>query len=426
MTHTNAIPAGIRNPDDCAPEALTLEQARERILDDVHPLREETSVPLMDALGRVTARDIPSPIAVPGHDNAAMDGYALATEDLCSDGPTAMTLAGTALAGAPFTGTRPPGSCVRIMTGAVLPPDCDAVVMQERVHREAGGAVRIPPGVRPGENVRRAGEDLQPGQMLLPAGERIDGPRLGLLASAGITRVTVLRRPRVALFSTGDELAPPDRPLAPGQIHDSNGPALRGLLTALGVEILDLGRVSDTPGALEEALDQAGARADLVITTGGVSVGEADHVRRVLDRVGRVAFWKVAVKPGKPLAFGRVGDAVFFGLPGNPVSAMVTFCQLVQPALLRLMGVSHPAPPAGFQVPCATRLHKRPGRLEFQRGRLERAPDGRLRVRAMDHQGSGVLRSMREADCFIVLSPEGGTLEAGDLVEVQPFRGVMP
>ncbi|MCG5516074.1 MULTISPECIES: gephyrin-like molybdotransferase Glp [unclassified Ectothiorhodospira] len=424
MTQTNA-PVSTHCHDDHDPDSMTLAQARQRMLESVAPVTGHERLAMREALHRVLAEPVQAPIAVPGHDNAAMDGYAVRGPDLPGEGSVRLEVVGTAWAGNPFSGPVGPGECVRIMTGAVVPKDCDTVVMQEKVRRESDQII-LSAGPRTGENVRHAGEDVQQGQTVLEAGAAITPARLGLLASLGPVEVTVRRRPRVAFFSTGDELTPLGQPLPPGGIYDSNRHTLFGMLTELGVEVLDMGVIPDTRETLLAAFVDAAACADMVISTGGVSVGEADYIRDILDQVGRVDFWKVAIKPGRPLAFGRVGDAVFVGLPGNPVSAVVTFYQLVQPTLQRMMGVPEPALPPLFPVVCQDTLKKRPGRMEFQRGVLEQDEAGRLQVRATLSQSSGVLSSMSEANCFIVLDMEQDRVEPGEMVQVQPFWGVMP
>lgn len=403
--------------DEPAAPTLALAQARARMLAGVTPIAERETLPLMQALGRVLADPVTAQVDVPGHTNSAMDGFALRSTDARGD-TSRLRLIGDSFAGHPFAGPVGPGECVRIMTGGVLPEGADAVVMQERTRRD-GDEVIVERPVDPGSSIRPAGEDLARGQPVLDAGRRITPADLGMLASGGAAEVSVFRRPRVAFYSTGDELRPVGTPLQPGQIYDSNRYSLHALLSELGVELLDLGVVPDDPTALETTLRRAAADCDAVVTSGGVSVGEADHVLDVLESVGDVGFWKVAMKPGKPLAFGRVDDALFFGLPGNPVSVVVTFLQLVRPALVRLAG-SWPRPPLRVSAKLASPIRRNPGRLEFQRGRLAHDEAGAT-VAPLGHQGSGVLRSMSEADCFIVLPPDCAELAAGDRVSVEPF-----
>lgn len=400
------------------PEAVARMQAM------IEPVRGNEKLAIREALGRVLDEDVRSTVNVPSHTNSAMDGYALAATQLPAQGAVTLGVAGTAWAGRPYRARPGPGQCVRIMTGAPMPAGTDTVVMQEHVTRD-GDQVRIQAGHRPGQNVRPAGEDIAAGDIAMRAGEVLGPAQIGVLASLGVGEVRVRRRPRVAFFSTGDELRGVGEELEDGQIYDSNRYTLYGMLTRLGVEVLDLGVVQDDPGALEELLSEAAARADAVITSGGVSVGEADFVTQALDKVGQVEFWKVALKPGKPIAFGRVGDAWFFGLPGNPVSVMTTFYQLVQPALEHMKGATLIDPQITVRAVCQDRLRKRPGRMEFPRGILERDPDGRYRVRGTGFQGAGVLRSMAEANCFIVLEHDQDTVEAGTEVTVQPFRGMV-
>jgi molybdopterin molybdotransferase len=309
------------------------------------------------------------------------------------------------------------------MTGAVLPAATDTVVMQEHVRLD-GSSVLIEAGHRAGQNVRAVGEDMRRGALAVTAGTVLQPAQLGLLASLGVGRVPVRRRPRVAIFSTGDELRPLGEPLAPGQIYDSNRHALHGALTRLGVEVIDLGNVADTEEDTVRAFEAAAAQADAIVTSGGVSVGDADYVTEILHRHGQVGFWKVAIKPGKPIAFGRFGGAYFFGLPGNPVSALVTFYQLVQPAVRALQGAADADPPILLRATCESRLRKQPGRLEFQRGILSRSPSGAYRVRSSGHQGAATLLSMSDANCFIILPLEQGDVEPGSEVEVQPFAGL--
>jgi molybdopterin molybdotransferase len=352
-----------------------------------------------------------------------MDGYALRSADLSTTGETLLTVVGTALAGSAFSGVVGAGQAVRVMTGAVLPRGADMVVVQEIVHAE-GDAIVIPRGQNIGQNVRKAGEDLGKGRSALAAGKRLGPAELGLLASLGCAEVPVRRRLRVAFFSTGDELASIGRPLAPGEVYDSNRYTLHAALIRLGVELLDMGVIRDEPQALERAFREAAAQADVVLTTGGVSVGEADYVKAMMAKLGEVTFWKIDIKPGRPMAFGRIGDAWLWGLPGNPVAVMVAFYQIVIDALLKLMGVDPLPVRPTFLVPCAEAIHKSPGRREFPRGCL--APEaGVWAVRLAGNQGSGVLRSMSEANCFIVLPEERGSLAAGDLVEIQPFEGLI-
>lgn len=406
-------------------DALTVAQARERLRAEVAPVGTIERLALRAALGRVLAEDVRSPIDVPSHTNSAVDGYALRAEDLPRAGQATLRCIGTALAGRPLEAPIGRGECARVMTGAPLPPGADTVIMQEHAER-SGERVTIGARHRPGENVRAAGEDLARGEIALATGRRLQPADLGLLASIGRAEAGVYRRPRVAFFSTGDELRSIGEPLGPGLIYDSNRYTLWGMLTRLGVEAIDLGVVRDTREAVRGALRAAAASADAVLTSGGVSVGEADCVKEALAALGRVGFWQVAMKPGRPLAFGRIGDAAFFGLPGNPVAVMVSFYQFVEPALRRIAGEREiDWERTGFRVPCASRLKKRTGRTEFQRGVLEPAADGTLTVRATGHQGSGVLRSMSVANCFIVLPPDSADVEPGALVEVQPFHGIV-
>jgi molybdopterin molybdotransferase len=409
--------------DDYDPNSLPVDKARELIRQFLTPITGVERVAIRGALGRVLGEDVISPVAVPSHDNSAMDGYALRFEDLAADAETALEIAGTAFAGAPFAGRVEPGRCVRIMTGGVLPEGADTVVMQERVASD-GKTARIAPGQKRGQNIRRAGEDLRPGQVVLARGTPVRPAELGLIASLGIGEISVFRRLRAAFFSTGDELVSIGTPLAEGQIYDSNRYTIHGMLTRLGCEVIDLGVVRDDPAALEKAFHDAAAMADVVITSGGVSVGEADFTKDLMDKLGEVVFWKIAMKPGRPLAYGRVGDAHFFGLPGNPVSVMVTFYEFVRDALLVLMGRDPVAPPPTFRVKCTTPLKKAPGRTEFQRGVLYRE-GGEWAVRVTGDQGSGILRSMAEANCFIVLPTEQGNLPAGATVEVQLLEGIV-
>jgi len=414
-------------PQDCCAEDITgllnVSEARRRIMELVAPVGGVEQVHLRAALTRVLARDMVSNIDVPPYTNSAMDGYAVRSADLPTHGQDGLKVAGAAFAGSPFQGTVGPGECVRIMTGAMLPDGADSVVMQEQVE-VSGDRILIGSGHRPGQNVRRAGEDMAAGQPVLQRGKRLLPAELGLLASLGIAEVPVSRRLRVAFFSTGDELRSLGETLAPGEIYDSNRYTLYGMLSRLGVELMDMGVVRDDRDAVRQAFETAATTADAVITSGGVSVGEADYVKETLDAMGRVDFWKIAMKPGKPLAVGRVGDALFFGLPGNPVSVMVTFYQFVQPALRAMMGETV-TDPVTVQVPCASALTKSPGRTEFQRGQLARDSDGRLTVTTTGLQGSHVLSSMSRANCFIVLPGPSAGVAPGELVDVQPFEGVL-
>jgi molybdopterin molybdotransferase len=402
--------------------ALSVAQARQALLDAVTPVVGWEMLPIRTALGRVLSRDLVAPFDVPAHDNSAMDGFAVRAADLKAE-ENRLELVGTAYAGGAFSGQVGPGQAVRIMTGAVLPRGADTVVMQEAARLDGDGVI-LPAVSRPGQNVRRAGEDLAAGRAALRAGRRIGPAELGLLASLGLAEVAVHRRPRIAFFSTGDELSSVGRPLGPGEVYDSNRHTLYGVLTRLGMEVLDLGVVRDDPAALERAFTEASTEADAILTTGGVSVGEADYVREIMGRLGEVRFWRIDIKPGRPMAFGRLGDTWLFGMPGNPVAVLVSFYQIVLDALYRLQGLDPLPIRPSFRVPCDSPIRKLPGRREFPRGVLFQA-EGVWRVRLSGNQGSGVLRSMTDADCFICLPEDSGSVSPGDLVEVQPFLGML-
>ena len=409
--------------DDYDPNALHVDKAREVIRSFLVPIREAERLPVRLALGRILAEDIVSTMNVPAHDNSAMDGYAVRHADLATDAPTLLKVIGTSLAGKAFGGAPAKGECVRVMTGAVMPAGCDTVVIQEVVKAE-GDIALIPPGQKQGQNRRFAGEDLTLGNVVLKSGQAIRPAELGLIASLGIGEVTVRRRLRVAFFSTGDELVSVGTPLKEGQVYDSNRYTLWGMLARLDIEIIDLGVVPDDPHSLEYAFNNAAAKADVVITSGGVSVGEADFTRKLLGEKGEVLFWKIAMKPGRPMAFGKIGKAHFFGLPGNPVAVMVTFHQFVRDALLRIAGRTDDTTLPLLKMPCTSAIKKSPGRTEYVRGRMTQAPAGDWQVAITGSQGSGVLRSMSEANCFIVLGHEQSGIKPGDLVSVQVFDGL--
>ena len=412
--------------DDYDPNSMPVDRARALIRTFLAPVTATERVHIRQSLGRILAADVVSPLAVPGHDNSAMDGYAVRFADLSPASETTLARVGESFAGKPSGVTLGAGQCVRIFTGAVMPAGADTVVMQERASEEAG-RVRIAAGAvtKPGQNRRFAGEDLKAGQVVFRVGQNIHPAELGMMASLGIGEVTVYRKLRVAFFSTGDELKSVGTPLAEGEIYDSNRYTIYGMLARLGCDVLDMGVVRDEPDALERAFADAAAAADVVITSGGVSVGEADFVKQLLDKLGEVLFWKIAMKPGRPLAYGRIGNAHFFGLPGNPVSVMVTFYEFVQDALRVLQGQRDVVPLPTFKVPLSAPIRKVPGRTEFQRGILASDGEGRFTVCTTGDQGSGVLSSMSRANCFIVLPAETGNCAVGDLVDVQLLEGLV-
>jgi len=411
----------MKSCDDYDPNSLTVEQALQRIEQDLQTIGAKEQVTIRSALGRILAEDVFSKINVPPHENSAMDGYAVRGADL--GGRVQLSVVGTCFAGQPYMETVEAGQCVRIFTGAVIPNGTDTVIMQEHVERD-GDVITVGAGHKTGQNVRPVGEDMSIGETVLKAGKRLSPADIGLLASLGIPEVKIFRRLRVAFFSTGDELCAVGEVPQPGQIYDSNRYTLYGMLTRLGVEIVDMGVVHDKPEDVENAFLSAANGNDAIITSGGVSVGDADYVTDTLRRIGEVNFWKVAMKPGKPLTFGKIQKAVFFGLPGNPVSAMVTFYQFVQPALQRMMGQKQVGR-TRVTVPCVSSLKKRPGRMDFQRGILETDEQGGLVVRSTGKQGSGILSSMSQANCFIILPVESGNVAAGGEVLVEPFEGLV-
>lgn len=411
------------------PQSLSAEAVGEFLARLVEPLSEAESVPLVDALGRVLADDLVSPLSVPPHDNSAMDGYAFDGAQLSADAPVVLSMVGTALAGKAWQGQVGPGQCVKIMTGAIMPSGLDTVVPQELTSTDTEGRIVVPSGVlRAGDNRRLKGEDLAEGRPALKAGERLGPAACGLVASLGIGEVRVLRRPKVAYFSTGDEILSLGEAPREGAVYDSNRYTVRGLLARLGCEVIDMGVVRDDPALLEQAFTRAAAEADAIITSGGVSVGEADYTKAMMKKLGDVAFWRIAMRPGRPMAVGRIASAgrssVLFGLPGNPVAVMVTFLAFVRPALLRLMG-ARPEPLVLLKARSGEPMRKKPGRTEYQRGVVTREAGGSLVARTTGNQGSGVLSSMVQANGLIVLHHGQGNVAVGEVVDVMMFEGAV-
>ncbi len=418
MTEKIATQPSCADPFDG--ESISLDEALTRIGERVVPVHACERLPIRECLGRVNNEAVKSPHNVPPHPNSAMDGFAVAAGSLQAEGITELDEIGAAYAGVPFDGSAEAGQCVRIMTGALIPDGTDAVIMQEQAEVDASGRVRVDADHRVGENIRQAGEDVRQGEVVIDAGVRLSPADLGVLASLGIAQLQVKRKPVVAFFSTGDELMPVGEPLEPGKIYDSNRYTLHGMLSRMAVDIIDLGVVRDDPEAMRDALESAAGQADLILSTGGVSVGEADYIKPALEEIGSTEFWKIAIKPGRPLTLGQIGASIFMGLPGNPVAVMVTFSQFVVPAIEVLSGASLKRP-ALFRARALDALRKKPGRYEFQRGIATLADNGEWQVGKTGKQGSGILTSMSRANCFIVLPDEVDGVASGDEVHIQFF-----
>lgn len=406
--------------DDPNNNTLSFEQALQRILDTVKAKRIQRNVSIRESLNQVLAEDVRSPMDVPPFINSAMDGYAVNSGDFSDKGETRLKVIGKSFAGAPFQGSLKAGEAVRIMTGAVLPQGADSVIMQEHVQVESDD-ILIGNQHQAGQNVRHPGDDFKQGDTILCAGDRLTPARLGLLASVGVTEFKVTQPPVIAFFSTGDELKGVGHTLAPGEIYDSNRYTLYGMIRNMDVDAIDMGVLPDNREQIQASLVEAAQTADVVISSGGASVGEADYIKQILDDIGQVNFWKIAMKPGKPLAFGHVGKALFFGLPGNPVSAMATFYQFVQPAVSLLQGETPQSGPL-FNATCLSDIKKRPGRKDFQRGIARVNDNGDWEVTTTGGQGSHMLSSMCKANCFIVLARESGDITAGSPVKIQLFN----
>lgn len=407
---------------DCCsqPGLRPFADAKADMLGQLDTLDTNELVPLEQALNRILAEEVTSPLDVPAFTNSAMDGYALQAADATAG--QELELIGTSLAGHPFTGRVESGQCVRIMTGAALPLGADSVEMQENC-TSANNRVTFAQAVRPGQNVRQAAEDVAQGEVVFKAGMRINARVLSVLASLGLEQVPVRRPLRVALLSTGDELKRPGELLAPGEIYDSNRTGLAAMLGRLGVEITDYGIIADDPTLIRQTFLKAASSHDAIVTSGGVSVGDADHTKAVLEEVGRIGFWKLAVKPGKPFAFGHIDQCAFFGLPGNPVSAAVTFHLLVRPALAKLAG-EQLFPAITLQATALMPFRKSPGRMDFQRGWVETQADGSLGVVPAGSQSSAVFSAMAEANCLLHLEQDRDHVEKGDTVTLELIDGL--
>ena len=403
----------------------SVQEARELILSRIAPVNGVFFAPLRDMLGRILAEDVRAPFAVPGFDNSAMDGYACRIADLSADGGGTLSVVGDTFAGAPAAAKIARQQCVRIMTGAPIPPAADIVIPQEETRAESDNIVILPGKRRAGMHIRRAGEDLQKNDIALAAGTLCMPAEIGLLGSLGIIAAAVKPQLRVAFFSTGDELQSLGETLRPGQIYDSNRHTIFAMLRRLNMMPLDLGTVVDDPEQLARTMDMAMQHADVVIASGGASVGDADFIRPVLAARGETLFWKVAMRPGRPLAYGKLGAADFFGLPGNPVSVMVCFYQFVLPALWKRAGrIGYMLPPKLSAVAAAP-LKKSRGREEYQRGIVRAAAAGGFEVAPTGDQGSGILSSMTRANCFIVLEESRAAVDRGETVQVQLFEGLI-
>ena len=446
MKSIDAIAAELQGYD---PQALTVPMVNAFLQQLVAPVTQTSSVGIFDALGRVLAQDVISPISVPPHDNSAMDGFAFNGAALAAQTQLTMKVVGTALAGKAWSGTVKPDECIKIMTGAIMPNGLDTVVPQEFVSLN-GEAITLPAGLlRGGDNRRKLGEDLMQGQSALLKGELLTPAAMGLLASLGISEVVVFRKLRVAYFSTGDEILSLGEAPREGAVFDSNRYTVWGLLTRMGCEVIDMGVVRDEPALLEAAFLDAASKADAIITSGGVSVGEADYTKAMMKKLGDVAFWRIAMRPGRPMAVGRIineksarkaqqkglsssqkesdfssDSAILFGLPGNPVAVMVTFLAFVRPALVQMMGCTRLPPPL-LKARSLEAIRKKPGRTEYQRGTVSTALDGSLQVQTTGSQGSGVLSSMVQANGLIVLHHAQGNVALGDEVDVMVFDGVI-
>jgi molybdopterin molybdotransferase len=398
---------------------LSLDEALERIRSGLEPVVGSEKLPLANASGRITVEALHAPIDLPYEANAAMDGYAFSSSDGAPGTAFSLELAGTSWAGRPFQGRMQPGQTIRIFTGAVVPPEADSIVMQEQVKKENSRIV-FPANIDFGGNIRQAGEDIRQGSLLCSADKPLSAYDIALLASAGIDWIIVRRKVNIIFFSTGDELTPVGEPLTSGKIYDSNRYLLAELLLQPCFEITDGGILKDDKDLLQTALMRAAENYDVIITTGGASVGDADYIKDILLENGRINFWKLALKPGKPLAVGKLGDCYLFGLPGNPISVVVTFQQVIAPALAKLAGAPD-RQRLRLNAVVTAPLKKSPGRMEFQRGILSQTESGDFRVAPAGHQGAHILGSMSKANCFIVLPTECGNVEAGRQVMVEPL-----
>lgn len=405
------------------PGLIPLTDALARILAAAPQIGGYERINIEKARGRTLTEAITAGFNVPGHTNSAVDGYALAAADLPAEGTRVLEIAGKTYAGEPFQGNINPGQCLRIMTGAMMPEGLDTVIMQEHVQFH-GNAILIDSRHKPGQNVRKAGEDIRQGQTILHPGKFLTPPDIGLIASLGIPEISVARKLKIAIASTGDEIYSLGQIPSAGGLYDSNRYSLMAALDRPDIELINLGIVEDRPEALLTAFEQAGQFADAIISTGGVSVGEADYTKTALQASGRIGFWKVAIKPGRPLAFGRIGNAVFFGLPGNPVAVMVTFYLLVLPALEKMLGITHKPIAPTFRARTLENLRKKPGRTEVPRGIVEQDQNGEWTVRSTGKQGSGILSSMSLANAFIILEHDRESVQAGESVWVKPFAGL--